>query len=77
MYTVTYTDENGNTWTQENVIRLDWIDTDYIETIAEEYLKRPLTDEERQTLYYRIDKAETFPSSDDIRDIISYYIKNN
>lgn len=76
MYTVTYTDENGHSYTQENVVRLGWIDKESVETVATEYLKRPLTEEERQTLYYRIDKADYFPSNDDIRDIISYYIKN-
>lgn len=76
MYTLTYTDEYGNSYTQENVIRIDWLDQENIETVATEYLERPLTEEERQTLYYRIDKADYFPSNEDIRNIISYYIIN-
>lgn len=68
--TMTYTDDYGHTYNEENIVRVDWITKESLEEIALEYLKREITEDELKKLTALIDKAESFPSNEDIRGML-------
>lgn len=68
--TMTYTDDYGHTYNEKNIIRVDWITKESLEEIALEYLKREITEDELKELAALIDKAESFPSNEDIRGML-------
>ena len=67
---LTYTDDYGHTYNEENIVRVDWITKESLEEIALEYLKREITEDELKKLTALIDKAESFPSNEDIRGML-------
>ena len=67
---MTYTDDYGHTYNEKNIIRVDWITKESLEEIALEYLKREITEDELKKLTVLIDKAESFPSNEDIRGML-------
>lgn len=67
---MTYTDDYGHTYNEEDIVRVDWITKESLEEIALEYLKRKITGDELEKLTALIDKAESFPSSEDIRGML-------
>lgn len=77
MYTVTYSDENGNTWTEKNVILLNWISEEQIDRITQTVISRTLTDEEKKELFNKINKLDYFPEEMDLRELIYYVIANS
>lgn len=77
MYTVTYTDENGHSYTEKNVIRLDWINEKFIDNIVQTVISRKLTEDEKNELYNRINKCEYFPEEMDLRELIYMVIANS
>ncbi len=77
MYTVTYSDENGNTWTEKNVILLNWINEEQIDRITQTVISRTLTDEEKKELFNKINKLDYFPEEMDLRELIYYVIANS
>ena len=67
---MTYTDDCGHTYNEENIVRVDWITKESLEEIALEYLEREITEDELKKLTALIDKAESFPSNEDIRGML-------
>lgn len=67
---MTYTDDYGHTYNEEDIVRVDWITKESLKEIALEYLKREITEDELKKLTALIDKAESFPSNEDIRGML-------